>query len=156
MLTATHMHLDKHCCSKGDTFNMIRILSKQKHGLKICHINAQSLPRKIDEFRYLFESSDVDVICVSETWFSDWHNNEVVYVNGYNLFRVDRIDRGGGVAIFVKSGISCKLNCKSLNLSSIEYLFLVITTKSDRILLGCVYRPNKNVNYTQFIDFWKN
>lgn len=39
---------------KDQTFAMIRILAKTKPGLRIVHINAQSLLKKIDEFRYLF------------------------------------------------------------------------------------------------------
>ena len=56
--------------STGNVFSLVRLLSKNKNGLKICHINAQSLGGgKIDEFRYIFEESGVDIVCVSETWF---------------------------------------------------------------------------------------
>lgn len=48
---------------------MVNILSKQASGLRVCHINAQSLYPKIDEFRYMFEGSSIDIICVTETWF---------------------------------------------------------------------------------------
>ena len=47
---------------------MLRILARQRVGLNIVHLNAQSLNNKIDEFRYSF-LSDIDVICVSEVWF---------------------------------------------------------------------------------------
>jgi len=49
--------------------SMIKIISSYKICLKIVHLNAQSLLKKIDEFRFLFTQSYVDVICVSETWF---------------------------------------------------------------------------------------
>lgn len=109
-------------CAKGNTFHMIRILSKQRHGLKICHINAQSLPKKIDEFRYFFESSNVDVVCVSETWFTPHHSYNLFHVSDYKLFRRDRIGHGGGVAMYVKNCLSCRLKCVSSNASSIEYI----------------------------------
>lgn len=72
--------------SKDNLFRMIRVLSKLKRGLKIVHINAQSLKNKIDEFRYIFESSGVDVIAVSETWFLPVLANRLFSLNGYCLF----------------------------------------------------------------------
>ena len=55
--------------SRDCAYNMIRVLAKQRAGLNIVHINAQSLNNKIAEFRYLFASAGIDIICVSETWF---------------------------------------------------------------------------------------
>ena len=61
---------NKSCESIGNVFSIVRLLSKNKKGLKVCHMNAQSLGgTKIDEFRYIFEESGVDLICISETWF---------------------------------------------------------------------------------------
>lgn len=48
---------------------MVNVLAAQNQGFKICHLNAQSLCGKIDEFRDLFQGFDVDAIAVSETWF---------------------------------------------------------------------------------------
>lgn len=143
-------------CSRDGTFNMIRVLSNRKKGLRVCHINAQSLTRKIDEFRYLFENLNVDVVCVSETWFSPCHNDHLFHVNGYRLFRLDRVGHGGGVAIYVRNGLSCKFNCASPPSSTTEYLFLEIFTKFDKVLIGCVYRPNRQICYNGFIDFLEN
>ena len=47
--------------SKESACNMFRVLTKQKTDLKIVHINAQSLCNKIDEFRYIFVTSGVDM-----------------------------------------------------------------------------------------------
>lgn len=90
------------------TFNMLCILGRQRNGL-----NAQSLPPKIYEFRYLIVSSDIDVICVSEYWFSAWHSDNLFCVDGYKLFRLDRLGHGGGVTVFVKSGLPCRIKCTS-------------------------------------------
>lgn len=75
---------------------MIRVLARRKSGLKIVHINAQSLNNKMDEFRYNFSLSGVDIICVSETWFHPNIQDSIYDVPGYNLFRADR--RTNGVA----------------------------------------------------------
>jgi len=59
---------------------IIRILAKEKPGLKIIHLNAQSLAKKIEEFRFLFINSNINVICVSKTWLvSDVSNVNYVW-----------------------------------------------------------------------------
>lgn len=88
--------------SKDATFNMIRVLARQKDGLSICHINAQSLNNKIPEFRLTFENSGIDVICISETWFNESTTDGIIMLEGYTTYRADRVRHGGGVAIYVK------------------------------------------------------
>lgn len=121
------MTLDYKQASSKDCLNtMLRILSKQAIGLKIIHLNAQSLYRKLDEFRYIFEDSNIDILCVSETWFTPYHSNDLTKVRGYQLFRADRNGHGGGVAIYVKSCLSCRLCCASGSGDSVEYVFVDI------------------------------
>ena len=103
--------------SRDSVYNMVRVLARQIVGLSIVHLNAQSLNNKNDEFKYLFVSAGIDVICVSETWFPLDVPNSVFNLQGFKLFRSDRrilvngIEakaRGGGVAIYFRNGIQCK------------------------------------------------
>ena len=93
----------------------------------------QSLCNKIDEFRYIFASSGVDIVCVSETWFSIDIMDSIYNLPGFKLYRSDRRivikgikskARGGGVEIFVRCGINCALNMQSKAGSEVEYLFI--------------------------------
>lgn len=140
--------------SEDVTANMVKILAKQRTGLKICHINAQSLSNKIDEFRYIFENSGLNVICVTETWFGKFITDTLVSLNGYTLYRNDRSDNYGGVAIYVKKGLVCTIKAKSdENLyknNKIEYLFLDASGGGRKFLIGCVYRPRSNIDFTHF------
>ena len=61
-------------------------VSRNMAGLQICHINAQSLVYKMDEFKKIFEKSGVDVICVSETWFRPVMPDGLFKANEYTLF----------------------------------------------------------------------
>lgn len=99
--------------SRENLYNMIRILSKGTIGINICHINAQSLNNKMDEFRFIFEESNIDIICVSESWFYIDVRDSIYNLKGYRLFRSDRITHAGGVAIYVKTNIRCKFKCKN-------------------------------------------
>ena len=86
---------NKSCESIGNVFSIVRLLSKNKKGLKNCHMNAQSLGgAKIDEFRYIFEESGVDLICISETWFKPGMPDNLYQLKGYKILRVD-ISAGG-------------------------------------------------------------
>ena len=44
---------------------------KEFNPISITHLNAQSLRRKLPEFRDFVCGGAYDVICVSETWFDD-------------------------------------------------------------------------------------
>lgn len=53
----------------------------------------------------------------------------VYQLNGYRILRSDRYSHAGGVAIYVKLPINCRLKCKNSNESNMlkpEYIFLEI------------------------------
>lgn len=120
--------------SKDNTFDMIRVLCRQRTGLNVCHINAQSLNNKIDEFRYIFEESGVDVICVSETWFEPVVLDTIFRLDNFNLYRCDRISHAGGVAIYVRKGIASKVCCKSRPEEKVEHIFVEISSLVKKCL----------------------
>lgn len=137
--------------SKYNTYSMIRVLSNIKSGLKISHINAQSLNGKIDEFRYIFENSNVDIICVSETWFRSDICDNIYNMTNYKLYRADRASHAGGVAIYVRKSIKCNVITQSGIDDKIEYLFLEISNGTEKLLLGNVYRPHRYVDFNPLI-----
>lgn len=150
------MNTDSGFGSKDNVYSMLRILSKQSSGLKIVHFNAQSLNNKMDEFRYIFTSSGIDVICISESWFHPDIQNNVYNLSGFQLFRADRKSNAGGVAIYVRNGINCIIRKTSVKIvpiqeqhenfeNKIEYLFLEISIMGRKILIGSVYRPRNNI-----------
>lgn len=92
----------------------------------------------------------VDVIAITESWLKPKHTNKQVEIDGYNIFRNDRIGLGGGgVALFVKKNIKCKiisaspskfstnlvefLNCELLQ-NEIKYLISVVYRRPERVL----------------------
>lgn len=135
-------------------------------GLNIVHLNAQSLNNKLDEFRYLFVSAGVDIICISESWFPLDINDSIFKLEGFNLYRADRRilvngvetrAKGGGVAIYVRSDIHTKVKLRTCIGSEIEYLFLEVTTRDKmKLLLGSVYRPHKNIRFDSFVKLLEN
>jgi hypothetical protein len=114
--------------------------------LKVCHVNAQSLPAHIDEFKLLFTSVSVDVILVSESWLKPSLLSEHFELPGFTLLRNDRLGKaGGGVAAYIRSELSARLISASPQIysHSPEFLLFEIKMLTECILIGAVYRPPK-------------
>jgi len=122
--------------------------------LKLTHLNAQSLNdlAHYDEFCHVFEDSGVDIVAVSETFFK---SSSKKLLKGYNAFCNDRIGKGGGgVAVYVKQGLECKILSRSESQYSQkpEYIILEIKLKKAILLFACIYRPPKIGNLDVFLE----
>ena len=71
--------------------------------------NVRSLLPKIDNFRTDCMIEKPHIVCLSETWLCPDIKDEEIYVNGYEIIRLDRNRSGGGVAIYIGSNLSYKV-----------------------------------------------
>ena len=70
------------------------------------YTNACSLRNKLQELKALTAFKRPRVICITETWFSEDEADGEITILGYNVVRKNRKEaRGGGVAIYVASGL---------------------------------------------------
>lgn len=78
---------------------------RRKHNLKILHLNIRSL-RNIAHFAQLKELNNrekFDIITISESWMNTTITSTEIGIDGYKLFRLDRLHkRGGGVCAYVR------------------------------------------------------
>ena len=123
-------------------------------GLLITHLNIRSLWSKIDLARTTFNSKDVDIITLSETWLTESITNEIIDFNGYTIYRKDRSwtegistmpKKGGGLCIYVKDELNVKTgHLNHLESSSIDVecqcLEILCTNQKNMIILN-IYRP---------------
>lgn len=65
--------------------------------LKIAHLNIRSLRNTAHsvQLRDLAISSNIDVLTISETWLNTTCTNFEIGINGYQLFRLDRLHKIG-------------------------------------------------------------
>ena len=63
---------------------------------KMLLLNARSLLPKLDELRALLSVNTVDMVVVTETWFSDAFDDCFASINGYNLFRIKGSSKWSG------------------------------------------------------------
>lgn len=106
---------------------------------------------------HLLTDSNLDFLCLSETWLKPPTPKTVFHVSGYNVFRCDRKQvKGGGVMIYVKEHLDCKL---TENLTdSLECVGVTIRLSAEMSFKVIVlYRPPtaKNIFFNHLIEILK-
>lgn len=138
-------------------------------GLKIIHLNCYSIINKIDEIRQvLIMESNVDILCITESWLKPYHDSNLFAIPSYTLYRLDRIRtsrtgayiHGGGIACYVKSYItSCSLDYSHASID-LEQLVISVKLEEQRLYYVCiVYRPpsgNYAVALNKMMDLINN
>ena len=83
--------------------------------LSIVHLNIQSLYPKLDILET--EMQYYDIVVLTETWLTPTRKNDEIMIPNFEIpYRKDRNDRvGGGVAIYIKSGISIHKACNLID-----------------------------------------
>ena len=126
---------------------LIEILCHQKLGFHVVHFNARSLKKeKLDYVRYLFEFSEIDF----ETWFQNDVPDIYFDLQGYNIFRNDRMGR----AVYVKKNLSAKIVSKSTEL--VEYIDLEIGDSNTKTFFSCIYNPSRNTTIDNYFNSLSN
>ncbi|KAF1394512.1 hypothetical protein PFLUV_G00001090 [Perca fluviatilis] len=117
---------------------------KERSGLGFFHLNVRSLVPKMDMLRIWAHSTDADVFVLSETWLSNSVSDKVINISGYNVFRSDRPNRGGGVAIYIKNQYQVNVLLSKSIVKQFEFLSLDLeVSKSLNItVVGCYRTPS--------------
>ena len=104
------------------------------------HLNIKSILPKIDETRCIAKLTNATVIGLSETKLDNAVLSSERVIEGYDLVRSDRSQRGGGVACFVKNSIS--YDWKPIFCINRKSIFIeIFLPKSKPVLIGILYRP---------------
>ena len=97
---------------------------------------------KVDELHILLTHVCADIIFICETWLSKQHNDSLLGLRNFTIFRRDR-DHGndphGGVIIAVRQSLNPILIHDD---ASHEILFVDITIDHQKIRLCVCYRPS--------------
>ena len=116
-------------------------------------LNVNSFRNNYDGIRSIIPGN-IDVMIIVETKLDDSFPTSQFYIGGYATpFRRDGNKFGGGILIYVREDIPCKL-LKSHNFpDDIEGLFIELNFRKSRLLLlGTYHPPNQHGDYYfQFI-----
>ena len=120
-------------------------------GLHLIHLNINSLLPKIDELRDIAKRTKAAVIGISESKLDSTVLDPEIYIDNYEILRFDRNRHGGGVACYIRSDISYKLNSFLPNeIENITFNILMPHTKP--ITVGIICRPP---NQSKFLDIFE-
>ncbi|XP_058830439.1 uncharacterized protein LOC131689392 [Topomyia yanbarensis] len=135
-----------HRARSPETWNAARHLSHDTDGLRIYYQNARGLKTKIDDVYLAAVDGDYDVCVFTETWLDARITSVQLFGDAYTVYRADRnsgnsiCGRGGGVLIAVSTAFaSCEIDVGSL--TSVEAVWVRITTPSKNFYIGAVYIP---------------
>lgn len=95
-----------------------------------------------DQVHHLLLDSNLDFLCLSETWLHKNTPSAALKVPGFNFYRRDRVgSKGGGVMIYVKDRIQCNeihwSNCEELECIGLN----IILSPQMSFTLIVIYRP---------------
>lgn len=107
--------------------------------LNIAQWNSQSLMPKKPEFELLLSQEKIGICLLSETWLDQDTN---LRISNYNVFRKDRTDSYGGVAIVVHKSIKAQRCSIDISNSGIETLCVKILNCKYLEHVVSVYCPS--------------
>ena len=124
----------------GDQLSSLR--KKNLNRLILAHLNINSIRNKFDQLVNGIKGN-IDVLMISETKLDDSFPSMQFLIEGYgSSYRLDRNSRGGGILVYVREDIPCKLipmkNC------TIEGFFLELNLRTKKWLISCSYNPHRS------------
>lgn len=79
---------------------------------------------------------------LSETWLNEQISDSEISIPGYKVFRLDRGNKGGGIAVYAKDELSLVWRTDLEMDHDVESLWLeLFLPKSHGVLIGTFYRP---------------
>ena len=114
------------------------------NALNICHLNINHILPKLSEIKYLVSNPDsnIDILCLSETFLSSSVQTKEINIQGYNSFRKDRCTKSGGGLLLYISKLLISIRREDLEISDIEVIWIEILNKHQRpLLIAYIYRP---------------
>ena len=121
-------------CPKGGFGVLNSMLNLNARGLVLIKDRT-----KVKQLGLLAREYNCNIMMITETWLNDSVESGEVYIDGYSMYRTDRVGRQrGGVCIYLKSYISAVMSMCYSNCVTEGLIIKVIQLK---LLLIGIYRP---------------
>ena len=112
-------------------------------GIHICHLNVRSLWNKLEVIKQQLKGSKVSIFTVSETWLNPDITNDMLYIKGYNLLRLDRSWCNPGNRKRKKGGVLCVYVKEGICFSATEFEYLNVSSIDIECQWVSINRPNE-------------
>ena len=126
-----------------------KIRTSNINRLIVGQLNINSLKGKIEGVKNLIKH--IDILVLTETKLDETFPKNQFLIDGYSLpFRQDRNSNGGGVMIYVREDIPCKMLSKHNTPDDFEGIFLELNLRKVKWFLFGGYNPHKD-NISNFV-----
>jgi len=131
--------------------------------IKIFFLNPTSLakPGAVQLLQTELVQGNIGIALIAESWFSKAHDDNVVSIENYSIFRRDRCKRkGGGLCAYVRNDIGFHL-CESLNhdclaRNNLEIMWIEGIWNGNYYYIACCYHPPRpfyaNVDFCEALS----
>ena len=134
--------LDKMENSPEDILMDLRTL--KEGGVTIAHLNINFLYNKFEGLKLLVQNK-IDILVLSETKLDDTYTTNQFMIEGFTSpFRADRNAHGGGLFVYVRDDIPCKVLKNQKLPGNVEAIFIELKLKNRKWLLMGGYNPHKD------------
>ena len=109
--------------------------------LKINYVHGEIFWNNLPQVKFLLFHTGLYFLAVSETHLSPTLESHEIAIQGYQIQRRARLGKSGSrVVVYFKDSLDCMSIAKWDN-CGIEATWLEVSVKSQRLLVGCIYRP---------------
>ena len=116
-------------------------------GISAGHTNIRSIVKNLNEIKPLLQHTNFGLLALTETHLTDQIDDSEVYIDGYEIIRMDCKNRpGGGCAIYYKNFLDVVVIAK-YDTTELEALWVELKLCSQRLLIGTIYRPPDQSNF---------
>ena len=118
--------------------------STSREEIKCVCLNARSIINKKDELNIMVDDIKPHIIGITETWANNDITDAELGLEGYAMFRKDRMGRrGGGVLLYIKENIPAYEVQLQEEADCNEAIWCKLVTGHTTVTIGVVYRcPN--------------
>jgi len=105
-------------------------------------MNARSVCNKFVDLQHFLNSSNIDILLITETWLSSSYSSSLLTdLRNFSVLRKDRLSAGGGVCAIVRSGIDFVLVDISPEFNDLELLVFDVLGVHIKYRFVLCYRP---------------
>ena len=131
----------------SDTDNPYTILRdiklKNVKRIIIGQLNINSIRNKFEQLKTIVDHN-IDILVITETKIDNSFPTNQFTIEGYGIpFRLDRNTNGGGLLIFVKEHIPCRILSSHNENNNFEGIFFEINLRKKKWLIVGGYNPKK-------------
>jgi hypothetical protein len=111
------------------------------HKIRCLYSNANSLKGKMQELKMRNSTDNYHITGIVEMWASEEIKDYELKIDGYEMFRKDRIfGKGGGIIVYVKETLKSTLCNDLMNTGFEESVWCNVGTGECNLLVGVCYR----------------